>query len=324
MFFVSLQLLRQKRSLSFVALRQLYMTIKNKKITGIICGIAAAVCYGTNPLGALNLYAEGLTTNVVLFYRFGFALLLITALLLWRHEKFAITKKEFWTLLALGVLFTFSSLTLYSSFNRMDAGVASTILFVYPVMTAVLMAVVFKERTSVVTAISIALSMVGVALLYWRGNGQTLDTWGVVLVLISALTYAVYIIVMNRSHLNMSAFKINFFVTLCCVLGMLVYSLLCGMPIQALHTARSWFFVGWLSVVPTIFALVLLVYAAKYAGSTPTAIMGALEPLTAVLIGICVFGEAFSARLGIGIVLILGAVVLLVLGKDWGKKSSAQ
>jgi drug/metabolite transporter (DMT)-like permease len=63
-------------------------------------------------------------------------------------------------------------------------------------------------------------------------------------------------------------------------------------------------------------ALVMMVYAAKYLGSTPTAILGALEPTTAVLIGVLVFSEPFTLRLLFGIVLILAAVVLVVLAKD--------
>lgn len=288
-------------------------SMKNKKLFGTLCAIAAAVCYGTNPFGALNLYAEGLTTNSVLFYRFGCALLLIIVVLLVRKENFRVSRKEFGTLSSLGLLFTFSSLSLYSSFNYIAAGVASTLLFIYPILTAGIMTLCFKERLTSRTVAAILLSLVGVALLYWTGNGSTLNTWGVILVVISALTYAIYIIVVNRSQLQMSSFKINFFVTGFCVIGMVLYSLLSGNPIQAIPSLRAAFFVGWLSVVPTIFALILLVYAAKMVGSTPTAILGALEPLTAVLIGIFVFDEVFTSRLALGIVLIVLAVILTAL-----------
>lgn len=287
--------------------------MKNKKLFGTLCAIAAAVCYGTNPFGALNLYAEGLTTNSVLFYRFGCALLLIIVVLLVRKENFRVSRKEFGTLSSLGLLFTFSSLSLYSSFNYIAAGVASTLLFIYPILTAGIMTLCFKERLTSRTVAAILLSLVGVALLYWTGNGSTLNTWGVILVVISALTYAIYIIVVNRSQLQMSSFKINFFVTGFCVIGMVLYSLLSGNPIQSIPSLRAAFFVGWLSVVPTIFALILLVYAAKMVGSTPTAILGALEPLTAVLIGIFVFDEVFTSRLALGIVLIVLAVILTAL-----------
>ena len=101
----------------------------NKKLVGTLCAIGAAVCYGTNPLGALNLYTEGMNTPSVLFYRFGLAWVIVAAVMLFRKEKLSVTKKEFLTLSALGILFIFSSLTLYLSFHLMPAGVASTILF---------------------------------------------------------------------------------------------------------------------------------------------------------------------------------------------------
>ena len=286
--------------------------MRNRKLIGTLAGIAAAVCYGTNPLGALKLYAEGMQTNSVLFYRFGMAWIIISIVMLFRKESIKVTWQEFRTLTGLGLLFIISSLTLYLSFHHMAAGVASTILFTYPVMTAVIMAVFFHERITWGTVLALLLSGAGVALLYWSDSAGTLSTVGVVLVLASALSYALYIILVNRGNLQMSSFKINFYVLLYCTLGMVVYSLIAGLPLTLPQNATSWFYVGWLAVVPAIFALVLMVYAAKYVGSTATAILGALEPLTAVLIGIFVFGEPFTLNLALGIILILGAVVVIV------------
>ena len=303
---------------------------KSAKVFGTICGILAAVCYGTNPLGALKLYAQGMQTSSVLFYRFGLAWVILAVVMIIRAlprkgrrvETLRVTRKEFGVLSALGVLFIFSSLTLYLSFHVMDAGVASTILFTYPVMTAAIMALFFHEKTNWITISSIVLSFIGVALLYWGDGTTKLPIGGVVLVLISALTYAVYIIVVNRSQLKMSSFKINFYVLFYCALGMLVYSFLAGEPLMLPQNATSWFYVGWLAVVPAIMALTLMVYAAKLVGSTATAILGALEPLTAVLIGVFVFGEDFSLNLLIGIVLILVAVTMIVVlpGRVRGQK----
>ena len=298
--------------------------MKNRKLFGTLCGIAAAVAYGTNPLGALKLYAEGMNTPSVLFYRFALAWVIIAAVMAvrclpvggGRRETLRVTRKEFAVVTGLGLLFIGSSLTLYLSFRVMEAGVASTILFTYPVMTAAIMAIFFHERLSWVTVASIVLSFVGVALLYWGDGTATLPVGGVVLVLLSALTYALYIILVNRSNLQMSSFKINFFVLFYCALGMVGYALLSGQPLLLPPTPTAWFYVGWLAVVPAIMALVLMVYAAKYVGSTTTAILGALEPLTAVLIGIFVFGESFSTTLAVGIVLILGAVLLIVTKKQ--------
>lgn len=286
--------------------------MRNRKLIGTLAGIAAAVCYGTNPLGALKLYEQGMQTNSVLFFRFGLAWVIIAIVMLFRKESLKVTWHEFRTLTGLGLLFIISSLTLYLSFHYMAAGVASTILFTYPVMTAVIMAVFFRERITWGTVLALVLSGAGVALLYWSDSAGTLSTLGVVLVLASALSYALYIILVNRGNLQMSSFKINFYVLLYCALGMVVYSLIAGLPLTLPQNATSWFYVGWLAIVPAIFALVLMVYAAKYVGSTATAILGALEPLIAVLIGIFVFNEPFTLNLAIGIVLILGAVVVIV------------
>ncbi len=287
----------------------------NRKLIGILCAVGAAVCYGTNPLGALNLYAEGMNTPSVLFYRFGLAWVIIAVVMFCRKESLRVTQREFLTLSALGLLFIASSLTLYLSFRLMPAGVASTILFTYPVMTAAIMTLVFRERITLPTVAAIVLSLAGVLLLYWGDSDGALSLVGVVLVLVSALTYALYIIVVDKSPLPMSGFKVNFYVLAWCALGMVCYGLMSGQPLMLPPSPRAWLWVSWLAVVPAIMALVMMVYAAKYLGSTPTAILGALEPLTAVLIGILVFAEPFSLRLAAGIVLILAAVALVVLTK---------
>ena len=104
----------------------------NSKIKGTICGVFAAISYGMNPLGALNLYQEGLNVNSVIFYRYGLATTILALIMLAQKKSFAITRREFAVLSVLGVLMVVSSLALFGSFNFMDAGVASTLLFVYP------------------------------------------------------------------------------------------------------------------------------------------------------------------------------------------------
>lgn len=238
------------------------------------------------------------------------AWIIISIILIIKKENLKVTKREFGTLTALGLLFTASSMTLYFSFHYIAAGVASTLLFTYPIMTAVIMGLIFKEKAGFKTIVAIVLSLVGVLLLYWSDAGGALNTLGVILVLVSALTYAIYIIVVNRCPLETSSFKINFYVVLYCAIGMAVFAWLTGQPLRLPHNAVSWFYSVWLAVVPATLSLVLMVYASKYVGATPTAILGALEPLTAVLIGIFVFEEHFGVRLAIGIVLILSAVII--------------
>ncbi|MBR1517758.1 MAG: DMT family transporter [Bacteroidales bacterium] len=287
----------------------------SRSVIGVLSGILAAVCYGTNPLGALNLYNDGMNTGSVLFCRFGLALIILTIVMLCRGESFRVSRREFMILSVMGVLFSLSSLSLYVSFHYMAAGIASTLLFLYPIMTAVLMYVVFRERFSWTTAVSIVLSMVGVLLLYRGDMGTHLSTTGVILVLISSFTYALYIIFADKSGLRMSVFKVNFYVLIYCTLGALIYACFVSGDLSLPHSAKAWFYACWLAVVPAIMALVLMYYAAQIVGSTATAITGAFEPLTAMLIGVLVFDEPFGCKVALGMALILASVVLIALSK---------
>ena len=288
------------------------------KHKGIICGILAAVCYGTNPFGALPLYEEGVNTASVLFYRFSMAVLMLAVMLIVERKSFSVKKGELKTLASLGVLFAVSSITYYQSFRFMDAGIASTILFVYPVMVAVIMAAFFKESVTLSTVSAIILALLGIGLLYRGVEGATLSTMGIILVMLSSLSYAVYIVIVNQSSIRMSSLKLTFYVLLICMICLLAYSFTSpDLHPQLPPSPRAWFYACWLGLVPTILSLVLMTIAVHEVGATPTAIMGALEPLTAVAIGVLLFGESLTLRLVIGIVLILLAVMVIVLGKNF-------
>ena len=288
----------------------------NGKIKGTICGILAAVFYGTNPLGAINLYRDGLTANSVLVYRFGIAAIILGVILAAQRKSFAVSRHELKILACLGVLMGLSSSSLYISFNYMDVGIASTLLFVYPIMVAVIMATMFHEKVTATTVISIALCICGILMLNRTGDGASLSAIGVALVMVSSLTYAVYIVIVNKSTLRMSSIKLTFYVLLFGVLTILALNTAMGESTQALTTVGQWIYALQLAVVPTVLSLILMVVAVHNIGSTPTAIMGAIEPITAVAIGVLLFGESFTPQLALGIVLILSAVLLIICGKN--------
>ncbi len=208
-------------------------------------------------------------------------------------------------------------MSLYGSYLFMAAGIASTLLFVYPIVVAIIMAAFFRERISAAVILAIAMAFIGIALLYHNGEGVVLSLPGVVLVTVSALTYALYIVIMNRTKVKMPLARQTFYILIFCALCTVLFSLFMpGEGLRPLPTLRSVFFVAMLAIVPTIASLSLLTAAVNLIGATLTAIMGALEPLTAVVVGIVVFGEPMTVRLFVGIVLIVGAVTLVVADKS--------
>ncbi len=278
-------------------------------------GSVAAASYGLNPLFTLPLYDAGMQADSVLFYRYGFAILMLAALMRFRHISFALRREEVVPLCVMGLLFSFSSLFLFLSYRYMDAGIASTILFMYPVLVAVIMAVFFKEKVSLPTWISIAMAFWGISLLYRGEGGQTLSAVGVLFVLLSSLAYAVYMVGVNRSVLQrMPTARLTFYALL---FGISVYVVRLNGCAALQGPAHPWLWLNLVSLAlfPTIISLITMTVSIHYIGSTYAAILGALEPITALFFGVLVFGERLTPRMLLGIVLVLAAVTLVVAGK---------
>ena len=268
-----------------------------------------------NPLGALFLYEEGLNVNSVIFYRFIFASILLAIFMLIKKDSFYLKFKEIILLALLGLLFGISAISLFNSFLYMDAGLASTVLFIYPIFVAIIMALFFKEKNSIITILSIIFAFLGVVLLY-ESDGANVSNFGIFLVIVSSLCYAIYIVIINQ-YLKISALKVTFYSMLFCTITILIHSFFdSSLNIMPLVNFNMWFYTIFLALVPTIISLLFLIKAIQIVGSTSASILGALEPLTAVLIGVYVFNEKITFWLVIGIVFILLGVILIVL-KDY-------
>ena len=286
----------------------------NVKVKGYILGAVAAATYGMNPLFTLPLYKEGMDPDSVLFFRYLFAIPILGIMLKVRGRNFKLKQKEVLPLIILGWLVAISSLTLFQSYNYMEAGIASTILFVYPILVALIMAVIFKEKITLQTILCILLALSGIGLLYKGGDGATLSLIGVGLVMGSALSYAIYIVGVNRPILkDVATLKVTFYVLL---FGLSLFLVRVDFG-QSLHIVDKWYLWGnllALALFPTAISFLCTTQAIQDIGSTPTAILGALEPVTAVFFGVTIFGESLTLRLTCGIILIILAVTLIIAG----------
>lgn len=286
----------------------------NAKAKGYILGSIAAASYGMNPLFALPLYKAGMDPDSVLFFRYLFAIPLLGIMIKARERSFKIQRKETFPLIIMGLLVALSSLTLFLSYNYMAAGIASTLLFVYPIMVALIMAMVFKEKLALQTIVCMLLALGGIGLLYKSEDGSTLSLIGTLLVFASSLSYAIYIVGINQTSLkNVATLKVTFYVLLF-GLSLFVARLLYS---GVLNTPDQWYL--WanllaLAVFPTAISFLCTTGAIQYIGSTPTAILGALEPVTAIFFGIAVFGESLTVRESFGLVMIIVAVTFVIAG----------
>lgn len=309
------------------------MIMKLDKVKGYALAAIAAAAYGTNPAFAVPLYGQGMNPVSVLLFRYLMGLPLLAIIMVLRGRSLSLRKEEMVPTMVLGVLMAVSSLTLFESYNYMNSGVASTLLFVYPVMVAVMMIMFFHEKFSISTVICLVVMGAGLLLLMKpQGNGM-LSAFGCILVMLSALTYAIYIVMVNVSKnvKEMPTTKLLFYVL---AWGSLVYVIMicCGSKLTLPSAGWGWANLLALAVIPTAISLACTTRAIQLIGSTPTAILGALEPVSAVVLSVAVLGQPITGQDIIGGVLIVAAATIVIcagpvdrallrMRKMWPKKS---
>ena len=293
-------------------------------LKGTIAGLVAAICYGLIPLFTIPLKngeaANQLSDCSIMFYRFALATVIIAVLMLITRRSFKITRGELVTLTYLAFLSDGSALFLIDGYNYLSSGVATTIHFMYPVVTTIMMMVFYNEARKVSTLLAVLLAVVGVGVLSWQSNGET-SLHGVIIELISACCYAFYLIRVNRSRVrNMDGMKLTFYVM---GIGALIFGAeaLRQDEFQMITTSVQASHLLLLGIVCTVVTNLCLVMAVQRIGSTMTAVLGALEPLTAVALGCLLMGEDITLNVVLGICLIIPSVIIIIFTR--AKHSSA-
>jgi drug/metabolite transporter (DMT)-like permease len=283
-------------------------------VKGYVLGVVAAASYGTNPLFALPLLGAGIDAYSVLFLRYFFAIPILALMMVARGRGFGLRRSQVVPLAVLGLLMAASSLTLYVSYDYIGAAIASTLLFIYPILVTVIMALLFHERVSATTVACIVLATAGIGLLYRGGDGAVLHPTGLLLVFLSALSYAIYLVAVNKGQMKqIPTLKLTLYVI---VFGLLLFAFRFQPSTFSVLSARPllWVSAFCMALFPTAISLLCTSAAIQKIGSTPVAVLGAMEPVTAVAIAILIFHEALTVRLAVGMLLVIVSVTFIIAG----------
>lgn len=296
-----------------------------RRFRGILCAIASSATFGLIPLFSIPLLKAGMAPPSILFYRLGFAAVMMGAIAVASGRSLRIGAKDAIVLAGLGALYLGTSLGLLLSYLYIPSGVTTTIHFLYPLVVALAMILFFGERSSARLGLAVALSLGGVGLLSWGDMGSDAPLKGVLLASFTVFTYAIYIITVMKSRVaKMDSLALTFFILFFGALCFLAASLATTGRIDPIRTSEAWCNALMLAAVPTVFSNLMLVMAIKHIGSTMTSILGSMEPLTAVVVGVLRFGERFNFRSAAGLVLVLTAVILVILHSHPHPNRSAQ
>lgn len=288
------------------------------RVNGIFYAIISSASFGFSPLFSLSLIAAGLSNFDVLSYRWGTAglVLMIYAFCKRKTLKFS-SFDEVWKVILLSALRSITSVTLLIGYANISSGIASTINFMYPVVVALCMMLFFGDRKSPIDIGAIGVSIFGVYLL---ASGDSLiieggnTSLGLMCSIISALSFAAYYILMKQ--IKADKIEVVKFTTWMMILSA-IYFIICAFIFDGKLTlvtdGQNWLYILGLGLWSTMVSNFTGVKAVRRIGPTMTSILGALQPLTAVVLGVLFLQEHLYLKSIIGITLILIAVTIVVM-----------
>lgn len=287
-----------------------------KKGFGFLAVIVSAIIFGCLPLIAKVIYSNGGNPFSVIFYRFFLPLPLLWVLSE-RLEKnnMKITKEELKQLIIVSLCgYGITALLVFSSYNYISTGVATTLHFTYPIFVTLGITIVYKEKPDFLKIICIILCTIGVILFL---NDVKVDNMlGIVLSLLSGVTYAFYILYIDKSILkNLNTFKLTFYLGLISSIFIFIISVATKQFVFKL-TPVGWGATIILSIVASVVGFSLFNFGIKTVGSQNASIFSTFEPITSVIIGIFVFNEPFNLQILIGGILIIASVLITVYSEN--------
>ena len=289
--------------------------LSKQAMIGYPAGIITGVTYGLNPLFAMPLMADGASIETILFFRYGLSVLLLGLFIWITKQTFSITLKQMGILLILGVLYTCSSLFLFEAYKYIASGLATTLIFLYPVVVALIM-VFLRVVPSWPVWLSIVATFVGVVVMTRSSGTEAIDPIGVWLSLGSALVYAMFIVIINKSKTisSVSSTLLTFYSLMVGSVVFMTKILVAGIDMSVgLDHGMAWLNLVGLAIFPTIVSTASLALATRNIGATKASVLGVFEPITAILVGTLFLGEALTTNIVAGIVISIAAVTFMII-----------
>ena len=286
----------------------------DSKRTGLLLAALAAIFFGLSSITAkmASIGAGGNGISIA-FYRNLSVLPVLAAILKIKGYGFAVTKKQFVSLLFIGM--TCGGLTamlLYLSYDYISVGLTLCLHFLYPALVALFYAVFFKQKLTMIQGASLLLACLGIWVMMF--GGLEANPLGLTLALLSSVAYSAYLIISDRSGVReLTGFKISFYNTLFGTIFLFIFGHIFGFSFAECRPAGwIWLFLTGLMVV--CIGNVMTPEAVKRIGPTVTGILGILEPITSLVCSILLLGEPLTKRSLLGGILVLASAFLITLG----------
>ena len=287
----------------------------DKQTLGLINGIISGISFGLIPLFSIPVIAAGMGNVSILVYRFLFGSLAMLGMLLLKKTDLRVSLSELCRIAILSLFYIGTALATLECYHYLSSGIATALVYTDPIWCAIIGLIFLGDRFSLKLTSSCLFATLGVMMMtgVFTEDG-TFSALGLFWGLLSGLSYALYLIFVPRLRLKrIPSLKLTFYVFFIGMLILAAYAILKEGNIEIVTNPTCWTSLILLGLIPTALSNICVTMSLRLVDSTIVAILGAFEPLTAMVIGIVILGDSWSIMSLGGTFLILLAVAMLTI-----------
>lgn len=287
----------------------------NSQLRGVVNGIISGVTFGMIPLFSIPVIAAGMDNVSILVYRFLFGSAAMLAILLLRKTNMRVSLSELLRIVLLAIFYITTALATLECYKYLSSGIATALVYTDPIWCALIGLAFLGDKFSIKLTSSILLASLGVMMMtgVFSGDG-TFSMIGLLLGLASGLAYGIYLILVPRLKVkHIASLKLTFYVFFTGMWLLIAYSLMTNGGVEEVPDSSCWLDLALLGLIPTAISNICVTVSLKLIDSTIVAILGAFEPLTAMVVGVVILGEPLGFIGVVGGMLILVAVAILTI-----------
>lgn len=277
---------------------------------GYIYTALNAIIFGLMPLLTKIIIARGATSLTIAFFRVFYVTVVLFFVLKIKKIDLRLEKRDFLSAILTSIFGSgLTIIILNESYNYVDTGIATSLHFLYPLFVAILCCFFYGEKIKKKQIISLSFALVGIICFMSKGNGSL---FGYFLAIASGLTYAFYLVKMDKTGLvKMNALKLSFYLALFTTIEIFTMNLFMQDVVFKMD-AIAYGLLLVLALSSSFLATVLLQKGVLLLGSTRASFICLLEPVTSMIMGILWLNEALTFNKGLGgLAIIISLIIFL-------------
>lgn len=277
---------------------------------GYIYTALSAIIFGLMPLLTKIIIARGATSLTIPFFRVFYVTIVLFFVLKIKKIDLRLEKRDLLSVILTSIFGSgITIIILNESYNYVDTGIATSLHFLYPLFVAILCCFFYGEKIKKKQIISLSFALIGIICFMSKGNGSL---FGYLLAIASGLTYAFYLVKMDKTGLvKMNALKLSFYLALFTTIEIFTMNLFMQDVVFKMD-ALSYGLLLVLALSSSFLATVLLQKGVLLLESTRASFICLLEPVTSMIVGILWLNEALTFNKGLGgLAIIISLIIFL-------------